>query len=114
MSYLTVEDGSLFQNSMICSNVILQEQSMLKDCQVPTIFCPPLCLILLDEKYPIVESSSAWCQWKIILQSWCPYFVFCCLKSLGSDCRLGPGYVLGPQMELKGEALAKKEKVVNL
>jgi hypothetical protein len=67
-----------------------------------------------DEKYPIAESSAVWCQWKIILHSWCPHFVFCCLNSLGSDCRWVPGYVVGPHMELKGEALAKKEKVVNL
>jgi hypothetical protein len=58
MSYVTVEDGNLIQNSIICSNVILQEQSMLKDCQVPTIFCSALCLILLDENYQIAESSA--------------------------------------------------------
>jgi hypothetical protein len=27
------------------------------------------------------------------------------------DCQVGPGYVVGPRMEIKGEALAKKEKL---
>jgi translation initiation factor eIF-2B subunit gamma len=58
MNYVTVEDGSLIQNSIICSNVILQERSMLKDCQVSAIFCPLICLILLDEIYPIAQSFA--------------------------------------------------------
>ncbi|CAK9883255.1 unnamed protein product [Sphagnum jensenii] len=32
-------------------------------------------------------------------------------RSMLKDCQVGPGYVVGPRMEIKGEALAKKEKL---
>jgi NDP-sugar pyrophosphorylase family protein len=96
MNYVTVEDGSLIQNSIICSNVILQERSMLKDCQVSAIFCPLICLILLDEIYPIAQSFAVLVTIKDNLAVLLSIFCLFCLKSLGSDCRWVLGMLWGP------------------
>lgn len=46
MNHVTIGDGCSIQNSIICSNVQLQDRVVLKDCQVSILFWGSLSLPL--------------------------------------------------------------------
>jgi hypothetical protein len=71
----------------------------------------PLCLILLDENYSIAQSFAVLVTMEDNLAVLLSILCTLLLKKFGIWLQVGPGYVVGPRMELKGEALAKKEKL---
>lgn len=90
MNHVTIGDGCSIQNSVICSNVQLQDRVALRDCQVIIIsnlssFSP----------LPLLSHASGW---YLIIH----FFAY----------QVGAGFVVSAGSECKGEALAKKEKWV--
>lgn len=85
MNHVSIADGCTIQNSVICSNVQLQERVVLKDCQVirtSQLLHFPLRPFLMRRRHLIL------------------CFAF----------QVGANFVVTTGSECKGEALAKKEK----